>query len=154
MVNCDVSVCKVLVYSSLCQFYLYIFYRYFQCKPKHGIFSQVGKVRKIASPPTSKQELPKPILPPPEKTEITKAIRKSRYLDKKQDIHKQVNKNRDTRAWWSTIKKIRKQYTPHTYAAKDKKGNRIPKNNRAEECAKHLEKEIWSIPSTAKTQEQ
>ena len=47
-------------------------FRYFQCEAKHGIFAQVGKVRKHTSttsstqpkvPPTTTPSLPKPRLP-------------------------------------------------------------------------------------------
>ena len=86
-----------------------------------------------------------------EKTkEITKLLRIQRRQDKQNRIQQELSNKLDVRDWWAVIKKVKKQFSPMTYALKDRQGKRIPKKQRAEESAKHLEQNIWGLDGMAK----
>ena len=75
--------------------------------------------------------------------DITKRIRTQRKRDKQAKVQEELSHKLDTRDWWATVRRIRKAFTPKTYALKNSKGKRIQKKDRAEECAKFLEEDIW-----------
>ena len=78
-----------------------------------------------------------------EASEITKQLRKQRKKDKRKASTEALNKEIDIRDRWLGLRQMKKGYQIHTYAIKDKEGNRIKKENIAEEIAKHLAENIW-----------
>ena len=86
--------------------------------------------------------------------EITKKLRSQRKQDKKKRIQAELSHRLDVRDWWAVIKKIRKQFTPMTYALKDKHGKIIKKKQRAEASAIHLKQNIWGLDGLAKRAEE
>ena len=75
--------------------------------------------------------------------ELNKEIKKKLRKDKKEHILSTVSKELDVRDNWAGIRALRKEYAPQPYNRKNKKGEIVAQENRAETAAIHLAEEQW-----------
>ena len=69
---------------------------------------------------------------------INKHIDKLKKQERKNKVHKTINKDLDLRCNFLGIRNLKKKYQPIPYMFKTKKGNKVNYNNRAEAAACHL----------------
>lgn len=74
----------------------------------------------------------------------TKLLKKQRKKDKIKAITESLNKDIDIRDRWLGLRQLKKGYQINPFAIKNEEGQRISKENIAEEIAIHLENTTWN----------
>ena len=83
---------------------------------------------------------------PGEFEKMTKELRKSKKLDRREHIIKTISHELDARDRWMGIRQLKKEFTPQPYHRKDKDGKHVPRHQIAEESAQYLANKQWGRP--------
>ena len=80
-------------------------------------------------------------------TRLSKAYKKSRQEDRKQQVLEAISRDLDLRSRWLGIKELKSKYNPIPYHNTTKEGEHIKLHDRAQKAAEYLSKEQWGEPN-------
>ena len=75
---------------------------------------------------------------------LSKEYRESRKQDKQEHVLDTLNKDLDLRDRWLGIEQLKSKYSPTPYHNKDRQGQHIRYDQRADKAAEHVSRTQWS----------